>query len=52
MGLKITRMLKISAGQAGTGAGFQKFIAGDIDFADASRPIKDEEKQKLQDKEY
>ncbi|MGT2610636.1 substrate-binding domain-containing protein [Staphylococcus aureus] len=48
-GLKITRMLK-SAGQAGTGAGFQKFIAGDIDFADASRPIKDEEKQKLQDK--
>lgn len=36
---------KISAGQAGTGAGFQKFIAGDIDFADASRPIKDEEKQ-------
>lgn len=41
---------KISAGQAGTGAGFQKFIAGDIDFADASRPIKDEEKQKLQDK--
>ena len=41
---------KISSGQAGTGAGFQKFIAGDIDFADASRPIKDEEKQKLQDK--
>lgn len=38
---------KISAGQAGTGAGFQKFIAGDIDFADASRPIKDEEKQKI-----
>ena len=29
---------------------FPKFIAGDIDFADASRPIKDEEKTKLQDK--
>ena len=41
---------KVSAGQAGTGAGFQKFISGDIDFADASRPIKDEEKQKLESK--
>lgn len=41
---------QISAGNAGTGAGFQKFISGDIDFADASRPIKDEEKQKLKDK--
>ncbi len=49
-GLKNHSDAKISAGQAGTGAGFQKFIAGDIDFADASRPIKDEEKQKLQDK--
>ena len=41
---------KISAGQAGTGAGFQKFIAGETDFSDASRPIKDEEKKKLEDK--
>ena len=39
---------KISSGQAGTGAGFQKFIAGETDFSDASRPIKDEEK--LEDK--
>lgn len=41
---------KISSGQAGTGAGFQKFIAGKTDFSDASRPIKDEEKKKLEDK--
>ena len=39
---------KISSGQAGTGAGFQKFIAGETDFSDASRPIK--EKKKLEDK--
>ena len=39
---------KISS--AGTGAGFQKFIAGETDFSDASRPIKDEEKKKLEDK--
>ncbi len=31
-------------GQAGTGGGFTKFCAGDIDISDASRPIKDEEK--------
>ncbi|MBK3923299.1 PstS family phosphate ABC transporter substrate-binding protein [Staphylococcus haemolyticus] len=41
----------ISSGQAGTGAGFEKFIAGETDFSQASRPIKDEEKQKLEDKD-
>ena len=40
----------ISSGQAGTGAGFEKFIAGETDFSQASRPIKDEEKQKLEDR--
>ena len=40
----------ISSGQ-GTGAGFEKFIAGETDFSQASRPIKDEEKQKLEDKD-
>ena len=44
-GRKITKDAKISSGQAGTGAGFQKFIAGETDFSDASRPIKDEEKK-------
>ena len=38
----------ISSGQAGTGAGFEKFIAGETDFSQAYRPIKDEEKQKLE----
>lgn len=36
--------VQIRVGQAGTGGGFTKFCAGDIDISDASRPIKDEEK--------
>ena len=40
----------VSSGTAGTGGGFEKFIAGNTDFSNASRPIKDEEKKKLQDK--
>ena len=31
-------------GTSGTGGGFKKFCAGEIDISDASRPIKDEEK--------
>ena len=49
-GLKDHPSATISSGQAGTGAGFEKFIAGETDFSQASRPIKDEEKQKLEDK--
>jgi phosphate transport system substrate-binding protein len=33
----------VVVGTSGTGGGFEKFCAGDIDIADASRPIKDEE---------
>ncbi|MGH2772494.1 MAG: PstS family phosphate ABC transporter substrate-binding protein, partial [Actinomycetota bacterium] len=33
-------------GTSGTGGGFEKFCAGETDISDASRPIKDEEKQK------
>ena len=33
----------VSVGTSGTGGGFKKFCAGEIDIADASRPIKDEE---------
>ena len=40
----------VSSGTGGTGGGFEKFIAGNTDFSNASRPIKDEEKKKLQDK--
>lgn len=36
-------------GVSGTGAGFDRFIAGETDFQNASRPIKDEEKQALED---
>ncbi|MBS1707436.1 MAG: PstS family phosphate ABC transporter substrate-binding protein [Armatimonadetes bacterium] len=40
---------KITVGKAGTGAGMKKFIAGEIDIADASRPIKKDEDAKLQE---
>lgn len=35
--------VKITVGQSGTGGGFQKFCAGEIDVADASRAIHPEE---------
>ncbi len=37
--------VEVSVGTAGTGGGFKKFCAGETDISDASRPIKDEEKQ-------
>lgn len=37
--------VQVSVGTSGTGGGFKKFCNGEIDIADASRPIKDEEKQ-------
>ena len=39
--------VKVSVGVSGTGGGFEKFIAGETDFSNASRPVKDEEKAKL-----
>ncbi|MBI5708302.1 MAG: PstS family phosphate ABC transporter substrate-binding protein [Armatimonadetes bacterium] len=35
--------VRVTVAESGTGGGFKKFIAGEIDVADASRPIKDEE---------
>ncbi|MFY9901743.1 MAG: PstS family phosphate ABC transporter substrate-binding protein [Trichococcus sp.] len=35
--------LKATIGVSGTGGGFEKFIAGETDISNASRPIKDEE---------
>src|SRR3989304_149816 len=35
----------VVVGLSGTGGGFEKFCAGETDFNDASRPIKDGEKQ-------
>ncbi len=39
--------VKVSVGVSGTGGGFEKFIAGETDFSNASRFIKTEEKEKL-----
>ncbi|WP_409301697.1 PstS family phosphate ABC transporter substrate-binding protein [Peribacillus sp. SCS-155] len=40
--------VKVSVGVKGTGGGFEKFSAGETDFSNASRPIKDEEKAALE----
>lgn len=40
--------VQVSVGVSGTGGGFEKFIAGETDFSNASRPIKDEEKAELE----
>lgn len=37
--------VKVPVGVAGTGGGMKKFAAGEIEIADASRPIKDSEKE-------
>ena len=36
--------VRVTVGGAGTGDGFEKFCRGELDIADASRPIEDEEK--------
>ncbi|GLB58209.1 PstS family phosphate ABC transporter substrate-binding protein [Cytobacillus sp. NCCP-133] len=41
--------VKVSVASSGTGGGFKAFIAGSTDLSNASRPIKDEEKQKLEE---
>ena len=42
--------VKVSVASSGTGGGFKAFIAGETDFSNASRPIKDEEKTQLEEK--
>lgn len=37
--------VRINVAASGTGGGFKRFCSDEIDIADASRPIKDEEKQ-------
>ncbi|NQD67030.1 PstS family phosphate ABC transporter substrate-binding protein, partial [Bacillus haikouensis] len=41
--------VKVSIGVSGSGGGFEKFIAGETDLSNASRPIKDEEKSSLEE---
>src|SRR5687768_17640592 len=40
----------VSVGTSGTGGGFKRFCNDEIDIADASRPIKDEEKAACTDR--
>lgn len=40
---------KVTVGISGTGGGFKKFVVGQTDISDASRPIKGEESKKAQD---
>jgi phosphate transport system substrate-binding protein len=42
--------VQVSVGFSGTGGGFEKFIAGETDLSNASRPVKDEEKAQLDEK--
>lgn len=42
--------VSVQVGRAGSSAGFKKFIPGELDFADASRAIKDEEAAELQER--
>jgi phosphate transport system substrate-binding protein len=37
--------VRVTVGTSGTGGGFKRFCAGETDFSNASRPIKDSEKQ-------
>ena len=38
---KVQPDVDVTVGISGTGGGFKKFCNGEIDFSDASRPIKD-----------
>lgn len=42
---KLNPNVRVTVGISGTGGGFKKFCAGEIDISDASRPIKDSEKK-------
>lgn len=41
--------VQVTVGVSGTGGGFEKFIQGETDFSNASRPIKEEEAAKLKE---
>jgi len=41
--------VRVNVAFSGTGGGFEAFCRGEIEIADASRPIKDDEKQKCTD---
>jgi phosphate transport system substrate-binding protein len=41
--------VQVTVGVSGTGGGFEKFIQGETDFSNASRPIKEEEAKSLEE---
>lgn len=47
---KIYPRIRVTVGISGTGGGFKKFLAGETDISDASRPIKSKELAKAREK--
>jgi phosphate transport system substrate-binding protein len=47
--LAVQPRVRVTVGVSGTGGGFKKFLAGEIDINDASRPIKMKEVNKAND---
>ncbi|WP_332646798.1 PstS family phosphate ABC transporter substrate-binding protein [Lysinibacillus sp. 54212] len=45
----VQKDVRVSVGVSGTGGGFEKFVNGETDFSNASRPIKDTEAKSLED---
>ena len=45
----VQKDVRVSVGVSGTGGGFEKFVNGETDFSNASRPIKDSEAQSLKE---
>lgn len=41
--------VQVTVGTSGTGGGFEKFVQGETDFSNASRPIKEEEAASLEE---
>lgn len=46
---RVQKDVRVSVGVSGTGGGFEKFINGETDFSNASRPIKDSEIEQLEE---
>ena len=47
---KVHSDVRVNVGVSGTGGGFKRFVVGETDISDASRPIKDSEAQSAADK--
>lgn len=43
----VQKDVRVAVGVSGTGGGFEKFINGETDFSNASRPIKESEVEEL-----